>query len=177
MKRPESHWALYGQVKMQRLYCPICKRYGLLREGGSWCCGAWIEPCTTNSKVKRMCEVANRRHSPTAKYKKAQLEAQNYRCFYCDRRFGTLVMRNFKPITLQLTWDHIDPFAFSLDNRDCNFVAACHVCNAFKLDITFRSLVDARLQLKEKWEQKGYRDDLPAMSVEIPPETPLAKVL
>ena len=42
-----------------------------------------------------------------------------------------------------LHWDHLLPFAFSYNNTDGNFVAACSICNHIKRDRIFDKIQDA----------------------------------
>lgn len=113
--------------------------------------------------------------SKRAWYQQMQLEDQDYRCFYCFRRFGSTVFRDrtkghrlatrvfgesvgFEPnrIRLQLNWDHLIPWDYSRNNQNRNFVAACHVCNGIKRDLIFDTEAEARLYVAQRWTEKGY---------------------
>jgi hypothetical protein len=171
-----GHFAIYGQVRMQRMYCQDCRVFALVVDGKLKCCNARVEALDETAKHKRMSDVALRRTGPTARYRKEQLERQQYRCFYCSRLFGSYVYRHSHSLTLRLAWDHIDPWVYSLDNQNQNFVAACHVCNGIKAALMFRSFDEARYEIAIRWKAKGY-SDMCTLSVEIYRQTPLAKIL
>jgi hypothetical protein len=104
------------------------------------------------------------------------MEEQKFCCFYCDRRFGATVFRAGKPIALRINWDHVNPYAYSLNNHDQNFVAACHVCNGIKSSLIFRSTDEAKTHIAGRWQDKGYTD-VSSVQVTIPQETVVAGVL
>lgn len=88
----------------------------------------------------------------------AQLEAQDWRCFYCERGFGAKVWRGSNFIELRVEWDHMVPYSFNQNNGASNFVAACRVCNALKSDRMFQSVDAAKVYLNAAWKEKGYEE-------------------
>lgn len=106
-----------------------------------------------------------KRNPLTAAEKQRKLESQNHNCIYCGRQFGSVVFdRANEAITLQLRWEHFEPFALRQNNCSGNLFAACHVCNDFKSDLLFDSLADARQFLARRWEQEAYQDTFPGLA-------------
>lgn len=79
-------------------------------------------------------------------------------------------------VVLQVNWDHKVPFAYSQNNGNQNFVAACQICNRLKSRIMFNSLEEARVYLYYKQIEKGYSLVSPVLG-ELHPEETLAKIL
>lgn len=171
-----SHTAAYGNIYIQRSYCDSCEGYAFILDGRLSCCNKPVE-AGDFTKVKRISDCAIGRRGPSSLWRKKILSSQGDRCFYCYRWFGKLVYRKGKPQRLRCHWDHVSPYAYRLDNRDQNFVAACHVCNLLKSAKIFNDPDQARSYLYEAWERKGYSDQMPDVRFEIRPETPVAKVL
>lgn len=175
MKRRQAHYGLYGQVAIERAYCESCGTWAFVIDGRFKCCDErYLDESVT--KTRRISDVALVRSGPTARYRKRQLSEQHYCCFYCDRRFGSTLWRRQKQIVLRVNWDHINPWVYSLDNKDINFVAACQICNGLKSSHVFGSLDEVRTFLHERIIEKGYSDVRP-VQVRICRETPVAKIL
>src|ERR1700733_14234926 len=124
--RKTSHTALYGNIAIPRAYCSECSTYAFVIDGELKCCDSPYDLGET-SRVKRMSDCPAKRGTPSKKWQKHILAEQEHRCFYCNRRFGKTVYRRSRDLRLKLHWDHVNPYAYSLDNRTQNFVAACHV--------------------------------------------------
>ena len=118
------------------------------------CCGRnkVLEP----EKYKREAEATGRRRKPPMVEQKAALTDQDYRCFYCDRKFGSVVWIGGKRKTLKIEFDHMVPFSFIKNNSPQNFVVSCQICNGFKNDKCFQTPEEARIFILNRWEQKGY---------------------
>lgn len=174
MKR-KPHTALYGNVSIPRVYCSFCDSYAFVIDTLLQCCERTANE-ELPAKIKRMSDCYAQRNRPTKKSQDEILKSQEHCCFYCFRAFGKTVYRNSRSIRLQLHWDHINPYVYSLDNRDQNFVAACHVCNGIKSDTIFKGADDARIYITERWKDKGY-SDVPPVSIRLHTETALAEVL
>lgn len=161
--------ALYGNVSIVRGYCSHCRSYAFVLEGKYACCDS---PCGEEEpeRKKRMSDCAFGRARPSKLWQLLILREQMDRCFYCNRRFNEQVYRHCRGLHLRLQWDHVNPHAYSLDNRDQNFVAACHVCNGIKSSLMFRSADEARTYITQKWKDKGYTDVCP-VRVELRRET------
>jgi len=170
-----SSLAFYGTASIPRGYCSECETYAFIIEGKLRCCGERVTDEPTG-KFKQESECAPFRKKPGIRVQRTILEQQRNLCFYCERKFGSKVYRKGRTIYLRVNWDHINPYVYSLNNRDQNFVAACHVCNGIKSSLMFRSLDEARTHIFGKWAEKNY-SDLPPLRVSIQPETDIAKVL
>lgn len=166
--------ALYGNVAIPRGYCSICRSYSFIINGKLACCGELTDESPEG--YKRMSSCPSQRKGPSARWKEYILRHQRQRCFYCDRSFGSRVFHRARAVYLRVQWDHVNPFAYSLDNRDQNFVATCHICNLIKSSLIFRSADEARVHIRNEWEAKGYAD-LSSVRIEVRPETSIAKVL
>lgn len=71
-------------------------------------------------------------------------------------------------IGLKLQWDHVDPWVYSLNNKDQNFVAACQICNGIKSSMIFNSVEEARVYIQGARKTKGYRETLPEVRIDLP---------
>ena len=172
--RRQGLWAVYGTVVIPRGYCSECDTYAFIIDQQFACCGNPAE--TDTERFVRMSDVAAARSGPSKRWRKYILELQQFRCFYCDRRFGSRVYRGLRMVSLCVHWDHVNPYVYSLDNRDQNFVAACHICNGIKSSLIFGSVEDARTHIRSRWEAKGY-SDVPRVRNPVHSETTKAKIL
>ena len=130
----KKHWAIYGSIKMLRVYCLKCKGMTLVRDGMKLCCDRPIEEKPT-TKIRRMIEGGQRKR-PTKEVQNKILELQNNRCLYCGELFGTPYMRNNKILYTKLHFDHLIPYSYSLENK-YNFVGTCNICNGIKSNKMF----------------------------------------
>ena len=146
--------ALYGNIALVKGYCKYCRDNAFVVAGIIQCCGVSFEP--KPQFFKREFEPENRKRRPPPKYRKEQLMRQGNRCLYCERTLETQVIRGARAIRLRIEWDHMLPHAFSQDNRETNFVAACHICNSFKSNLVFQTLEQARIFILDKWKHGGY---------------------
>ncbi len=161
---PRLHLALYGNTAIVRRFCTECEGYAFVLDGVLACCDKPVDKREI-TKIKRISDcVERRRHFVSRKKQVAILEAQQGCCFYCDRHFGTTVFSGQREIALRIQWDHVNPFTYSLDNRDQNFVAACHICNNIKAALIFKSVDEARTFIVGKWEERGISSVSPAKS-------------
>ena len=111
----------------------------------------------------RQLRASTEKRNPLSKGEQRKtVEAQCRKCIYCSRAFGSLVFDNeSKPVKLQERFDHFEPYALRKNNRKENIFAACQICNSFKSDLVFDSLVDTRAFLARKWESSGYSEHFP----------------
>lgn len=151
---PENYVAFYGNVKIEKAWCRDCDGYAFVIDDHLVCCNTRVSGLP--AYTKRESEPDQRRRVLPASVKRAKLEAQHHRCFYCDRSFGSLVHRRGKSMRLRVHYDHMVPYAYSQDNEADNFVAACHVCNSLKHAFYFNTLDEAQLFLFNAWREKGY---------------------
>jgi 5-methylcytosine-specific restriction endonuclease McrA len=133
-------------------------------DGVTLCCRAAVEFTTT--ETKRMSRSEFTRRQPSVETKRALLLAQENRCFYCERRFGTSIIRRGRLWQLRPTWDHYVPFAYCGSNPAKNFVAACQVCNGYKSSMMFQTREDAQLYIRSRWGKESGLEDLDAVPSE-----------
>lgn len=151
-------YGLYGNVLLKRARCPECGDTSIVQDGVSTCCYATIDFDTSRSK--RMSTARDRRKGPSAQRKREIRELQGERCFYCARKFGSYVYRDLKLVWLRVHFDHVVAYAYSQNNYPDNYVAACHICNGLKGSKMFETVEEARAYLRNRWEEKGIRDEL-----------------
>lgn len=149
-----DYLGLYGNVGLTKARCSDCKVYAFVIDGKLACCDTPINAMP--QKVQREASPEQERRLPPLTERRAQLERQEHRCFYCERSFGSRVFRGTRGATLQVNWDHVIPYAYSQNNSAVNFVAACHICNGIKSSHLFPSLDEAKQYIASKWEEKGY---------------------
>jgi 5-methylcytosine-specific restriction endonuclease McrA len=94
-----------------------------------------------------MSEAPDVRRQPTGEEKRLILENQGRRCLYCQRMFGSAVIRKGKIVWLKVTWDHVVPFSYSQNNHGHNFAAACQICNGLKGSLMFATIEEARTHI------------------------------
>lgn len=150
----DLHLALYGSKGLYRGYCTRCERYALILDGYIQCCDDHVEIDGECSTQKRMSSPTDKRGTASAKFRKQQLQEQDYRCIYCEQAFGSIVLYKRKVTSLQVRWDHRLPFAYSQDNQNSNFVAACQYCNGWKSSLIFQTIEEVRIYVQQKWEEQ-----------------------
>ena len=144
-KVKQGHLAVYGSIKIRRLFCEKCDDISLIVKGKYVCCGS--ETKETPEFWKRESEADANRSRPSRAAQQEILLRQDDRCLYCERLFGSWARRNGKPLQLSVCWDHFAPYSYSRDNQDLNFVAACQVCNGIKSNRIFETIEQARVYL------------------------------
>lgn len=152
--RMRPYRGLYGQVAIDKQYCWMCRRHAFVIDGLIQCCDRPVSGMPQSVK-REICPEFERR-LPSLVARRECLERQNNRCLYCEREFGTVVFRGLRKRVLKINWDHVVPWAYSQDNRDANFVAACCVCNGLKSSTLYPSLESAQVDLRHKWTEAGY---------------------
>ena len=145
----DQHYAIYGSTTLRRAKCSECGCLSILLDGTSTCCGAISSFAST--RIKRMAAAGAKRKRPSLSVRMAILERQAGRCFYCDRMFGTSIIRRGRLRVLEVRWDHFVPFSFIQSRSDENFVAACQICNGFKSNLIFDTPLAARAYLARRW--------------------------
>lgn len=171
----QSHYAVFGNVVIPRGFCAICRRNSFIEAGKFVCCQS--QAPTVSDFYKRESEPQKKRRTPRKLFKDQLLQSQNYRCFYCDKTFATAVYRKGKTVILKVQWEHLEPFSFSQNNEDENFVAACQICNGIKSDLNFQTIEEAKIYVQIKRESKGYVDALPELSNRNSSNPPRKKIL
>lgn len=149
--------AAYGSVIVPRVKCPLCGEMSLCSDGKTLCCEAGV-PIERIKKHKRMTEAMDCRRSASRREKDKILDEQDWRCYYCGNLFGKTVKRRGKSVTLQVHFDHSVPYAYSGNNANYNFVAACHVCNLIKSSKVFSTREEAIEYIQTRCIEKGYEN-------------------
>jgi len=169
MERRE-HLAIYGNVKIPRIYCGRCKRMTLVIGGITACCDEPITMVRKRLKKKVMIEHLNKRKLPPKKERKRILLVQGNHCLYCNKEFGTPYYYKNKHYFTKINWDHLVPFSYSRENKS-NFVAACNICNHLKSDLIFETVQEVFYYVEHKRKKKGYvfAEDLPNMQEQVCP--------
>lgn len=174
--RMKQHLAVYGNIHIVRADCYVCGRYALVVDGELQCCGRLIE--TEPSEIKRMSEPEARRRTPSAAHKKEILEAQNYRCLYCDVSLDGYVFYHGELRKVHLNWDHMAPYVYTLNNHAENFAATCQFCNAWKSSLIFKTVDEVRIYVEAKWEAGGRpARQLRKLQSTVSGETEVAEIL
>src|SRR3990167_8085966 len=101
--REKNHLAIYGNVKMLRVYCEKCKSMTLVVDSIKLCCNKEIN----NLAVKRTRNMISggERKRPNKLLQKKILEFQGNKCLYCNQPFGTTYIRNNKILFTRLHFD------------------------------------------------------------------------
>lgn len=157
----KKHLAIFGNIKMHRVYCQSCKGMTLVKDGIKLCCDSLTDENNIKN-IKIECEPTHHRHKPPVFKQKEILEKQQNRCLYCNREFGTPYLRNHRILKTKLNWDHLIPFSYSRNNKN-NFVAACHICNGIKSNKMFDTTEEVFHYVEHNRKKKGitYFEDLP----------------
>lgn len=150
-KPTESMIALYGTTPIQRAFCSVCASYAFVIDGKLQCCERPYAAPAKEDQLVRFSESERKRKKPPPWWKKKTIAEQRGRCFYCGRRFGTVLIRKNKETTLGVHWDHVEAWCFAHDNRLFNFVASCSLCNLFKSNKSFYSIESIRDYLMARW--------------------------
>jgi hypothetical protein len=83
---------------------------------------------------------------------------QSNRCIYCERNFGSRVLKGGELVALKAQAEHFIPVAVRRNDHESNINASCHICNGLKSSRRFESLYQAREILKQAWTEQGYRE-------------------
>lgn len=149
----KSHLALYGNTGLVRMYCKSCQRWAFVIDDALQCCMTLVE--TKPEKIVRESQPEAKRRIPSMKERTRILEAQNHRCLYCDVSLAGYVIYRSELKKVKLTWDHMTPYAYSLNNHHENFAATCQFCNAWKSSLVFKTVEEVRVYVALKWEEEG----------------------
>lgn len=148
--------ALYGSVGIKRSHCPDCESSAFVLDGRLQCCDR--RTSTAAKTYRRETSPRAKRVKPSQAVRTRILEDQGNKCLYCDKEFGLKVLKGAKIVQLRVNWDHLVPYAFSQNNTEENFVAACQLCNGIKSSRCFDTLDEAKSYILNKRKQKGYDD-------------------
>lgn len=156
---PRNCVGVYGNIRLVKGYCQECRGFAFVIGGKIQCCDLPYRAEPNREKRESIAEY--RRLVPGRKTQKLILAQQDYCCFYCFKRFGSVVYVGYpkKPVHLRRHWDHMVPFAYSQNNSTENFVAACHLCNMWKSSLMFQTVDEARVHLAIEWENHQWSSD------------------
>src|SRR5579883_3195977 len=117
MKRAKKrdYIGLYGNVGIPKAWCEECQANSFVIDGELVCCGTPIE--LLPERYQRECEPEQRRRTLSPKDKERQLIEQDYKCFYCERTFGSTVFRRGRAIKLKIHYDHMIPYSLCQNNH------------------------------------------------------------
>lgn len=152
-----SMLAIYGNIQMVRVFCSDCGGDALVVDGRKQCCDELVDE--PPERVKRMSEPEFMRRLPSVAQRKQILEVQGYRCLYCDVSFDGYVYFRGGLQKVQLQWDHMAPYAYTMDNKHQNFAAACQFCNRWKGALIFKTVDEVRIYVQAKWERERSSDE------------------
>jgi len=149
------HWALYGGVRLIRMYCEKCKGMTIVIDNEKQCCGEKAD----NKKDKGfevMLSTNTARRKPSKRRQRKILEFQESKCIYCGKPFGTMYIRKGKILYTRVHFDHLIPFSYTLSCEDIEFVAACNICNNIKSNKMFETIKEVFYYVEHNRKKKGY---------------------
>ena len=133
----------------------------IILDGLRQCCDRPVGAAPESLPIVKVCEPFNQRKRPCRAAQAAILAQQEDLCLYCGSRFGEWQTRGGRSFRVRVAWDHNVPFAYSRDNAEQNFVAACYLCNSIKSSMMFQSLDEARVYILSRRQQMGCEDTDP----------------
>ena len=164
----------FGSVVLVRRRCSVCGHRALSAPNDpDKCHGLPMEPIP-----ERPTRVGNKRDRRTKMSKQRQnylLSKQDWRCYWCNRRFGAIVTRRKRKsphdqiLTLRPVGDHYFPYCATLSCKDDQFVLACQICNAFKSDYFVED--DEKLLrdlIARKWRMSDWSEVLDCITSDLP---------
>ena len=149
----------YGTIVMLRGICDCCGEESFIdSEGLSTCCRSSVI-CENRTKTVKETEGIYKRKQPSLISKKAILENQDNRCYWCGREFNQYVISPSGKTIRQLTieWDHYIPYDYTGSCEDKEFVAACIICNRYKSSMFIIDEEIAKKTIIQKWIKSGWR--------------------
>ncbi len=152
---PKSGTAIYGSVRIKRVFCDGCKSMTLVVDGIKQCCEN--EENSSPETVYKMSGSHGKRFRHKRLDKQKIIKDQNNTCPYCGNQFGFFYLRQGKTIKSMIHIDHKIPFSFSQNNNRDNRIACCSLCNIFKSDRIFDDFNELKEYLSEKRKNKGIK--------------------
>jgi hypothetical protein len=102
------------------------------------------------------------RHKPTKAKQIEILHKQKNKCFWCGRKFNSIVIKPNKELYILVpNWDHYIPFSYINCSPDYNFVASCVRCNRHKYSFVItdeKAENSLKKELIIKWYHGGWED-------------------
>ena len=140
-----------GKIVLYRERCPVCNEWCLSgdRQEFECCCGIFTP--NTNIDIQKVILAPSKRKPNSAKVKKEISDKQNGKCYWCNRKFDSIIYKNNKIIKLSICLDHVIPYSYCCHNGKFNLVGACNVCNLFKNSKMFNSDKECRDYLLDRW--------------------------
>lgn len=150
----QKHIAIYGKLKMFRVYCEECKGMTLVLDDKKLCCDM-PAPKKSIKQEEIIVSPDGRRKKPSLKRQKEILEKQDNKCLYCNNKFGTAYFRDGKLKLTKLHWEHLVPFSYTQRSSDKDFIASCNVCNLIKSDKVFETVEEVFHYVRYNRKKKG----------------------
>ena len=150
----------YGGIIIERGLCTVCNDPCIICfDDTSSCCNAPVKRFSKGIVVKET-QAALRRKKPSPELREKILSAQDNKCFWCGRSFGSYILSPKDIVSvLKPVWDHYTPYSYSGDNT--HFVASCSRCNFHKSSFiitTKDSEETLRNRLINSWSKGGWKD-------------------
>lgn len=151
----KQHLAVYGNTRIVRAHCYACGRYALVVDEEMQCCGRKVQ--TAPTKIRRISEPEAKRRNLSKAEREYILAQQEYKCLYCDVLLDGYVHYHGEIKKVRITWDHMAPYTYTLDNHAENFAATCQFCNAWKSSLIFKTVDEVRIYVEAKWQAERER--------------------
>jgi len=145
-----AHLSVYGNTSINKGFCQSCRTHAFVKNGALECCGEPYDKIPDKYKIE--CSAEHARRLPGKKKRKQKLMEQNNSCFYCEKSFDSWIRKKGKLVKLRIEWDHFVPYSYSFNNKEANFVAACHICNGLKSNKFFDTIEQAKSYIAAKSE-------------------------
>lgn len=156
--KASEHYLQYGNTIIPTAYCEKCRAEAWIIDGVFQCCFTPYHGFDSE-QVKVVVPPSHVRGNLSRAVQRRLREQQGERCYYCGRLFGYLYLKAGELRESTIQYDHVIPFAFSSNNHERNFVAACNLCNLHKSDHIFNDINDLRRYLKERLRSKAIEID------------------
>ena len=147
--RPISEKVIAGSTTLRRCYCETCGEYVLV-EFSEVVCRECNEPLPL--PIDRTRILSGKKRYLSKKEKDAALRNSDGTCYWCNRKLGMFLIRNEKMISLKLNYDHRVPYSYVQNH--IFLVVSCHICNAFKSNLMFKTEDECREYLSRKWDKE-----------------------
>lgn len=141
-----------GKIALFREICPFCQEYNLSGNPAFICTSCDAKYTGTIDLTERILSN-NKRKSLTSRQSEKIAQKQQNHCFWCDRQFGSLIIKNHKTIQLKIHLDHVQPYSYTKTNNQDNLIASCQICNQWKSNKIFDNVDTCKEYLTGKWNK------------------------
>lgn len=127
-----------------------------VRGGAYACCDEPIKQ-VEDEATHRISECNAKRIRIKESVRKEIISSQDGRCLYCLYKLGIVIEneKTFKKIRLKIHIDHFIPWSH-LQTNNGEMIASCQICNGIKSNLMFDSIDSARVDIRNKREQRGW---------------------